>query len=91
MEGAVMIGMSTIYPHMTEKEEQEHFRKLLAEAERQRNAQYALLKSEDHHTHCRDCGRFVDKSRWLLKISAWAQRSQRPLCAPCSAEYDFEY
>jgi len=50
-----------------------------------------LLKPEDHHTHCRDCGRFVDKSRWLLKTSAWAQRGQRPLCAPCFAEYDFDY
>lgn len=86
-----MIGMSRIYPHMTEKEEQDHFRELLAEEERQRIAQFATLKAENHHTHCRDCGRFVDKSRWLLKTSAWAQRGQRPLCTPCFAEYDFDY
>nr|NOY04739.1 hypothetical protein [Gammaproteobacteria bacterium] len=79
--------MSKIYPHMTEKEEQEHFRQLLAEDERQRIAQFAQLKAEENHTHCRDCGRFVDKSRWLLR----AQRGQRPLCAPCFAEYDFDY
>lgn len=86
-----MSEISKIFPNMTEKEEQEYFRKLLEEDERQRHTQYALLKPEDHHTHCRDCGRFVDKSRWLLKTSAWAQRGQRPLCAPCFAEYDFDY
>ncbi|WP_338459556.1 hypothetical protein [Pseudomonas sp. TE3-3-F2023] len=86
-----MSEMSKIYPHMTEKEEREHFRKLLEEEERQRIAQFSMLKAEDHHTHCRDCGRFVDKSRWLLKASAWAQRGQRPLCTPCFAEYDFDY
>ncbi|MBF8706084.1 hypothetical protein IR016_04685 [Pseudomonas putida] len=86
-----MTEMSNIYQHMTEKEELEHFRKLLEEEERQRIARYASLKAADHHTHCRDCGHFVDKSRWLLKTSVWAQRGKRPLCAPCFAEYDFDY
>ena len=86
-----MSEMSKIYPHMTEKEELEHFRKLLEEEERQRIARYASLKAADHHTHCRDCGHFVDKSRWLLKTSVWAQRGKRPLCVPCFAEYDFDY
>lgn len=86
-----MTEMSKIYPRMTEKEELEHFRKLLEEEERQRIARYASLKAADHHTHCRDCGHFVDKSRWLLKTSVWAQRGKRPLCAPCFAEYDFDY
>ncbi|MFG0504577.1 hypothetical protein ACF8GD_18355 [Pseudomonas putida] len=86
-----MTEMSKIYPRMTEKEELEHFQKLLEEEERQRIARYASLKAADHHTHCRDCGHFVDKSRWLLKTSVWAQRGKRPLCAPCFAEYDFDY
>ncbi|MCO7055072.1 hypothetical protein [Pseudomonas juntendi] len=86
-----MNEMSKIYSHMTVKEEQEYSRKLIEEDERQRIAHYTSLKAADHHTHCRDCGRFVDKSRWLLKASAWAQRGQRPLCAPCFAEYDFDY
>lgn len=44
----------------------------------------------DHHTRCLDCGRFVDKSRWVRKDSVYAQRGGRPLCRPCGSKYDNE-
>ncbi|WP_409289824.1 hypothetical protein [Pseudomonas sp. KCJK8927] len=85
-----MTEMSKTWPHMTLDEEQS-LRRTFEEEERQRIAKFAALKAEDHHTHCRDCGRFLDKSRWLSKASAWALRGQRPLCAPCFGEYDFDH
>jgi len=51
-------------------------------------AQLSGLKAEDHHTHCRDCGHFVSKERWVPKDSPRAARGQRPLCAPCFDEYE---
>ena len=48
--------------------------------------------SWDHHTKCRDCGVFVDKSRWVNKESHGAiNRGERPLCNSCWSEYDYDY
>ena len=46
-------------------------------------AELADRKSSDHHTSCRDCGRFVPKERWVPKQSPHAVRGQRPLWATC--------
>lgn len=51
-------------------------------------AELSDRKASDHHTSCRDCGRFVPKERWVPKQSTHAIRGQRPLCAPCFDEYE---
>lgn len=62
------------------------------EAMRREEIRISQLKAADHHTRCRDCGVFVDKSRWVKKDSIDAvKRQHRPLCGPCWSEYDYEY
>lgn len=58
---------------------------------RQEDIRISSLKASDHFTRCRDCGKFADKSRWVLRDSALALRGHRPLCAACFDEYDFDY
>ncbi|MNR26545.1 hypothetical protein D3C85_1437660 [compost metagenome] len=49
-------------------------------------------KASDYHTNCRDCGRFVEKWRWVSRTSHHAvERGHRPICRPCWDEYDDYY
>ncbi|MFG5861772.1 hypothetical protein [Metapseudomonas sp. CR1201] len=49
----------------------------------------AERKAVDYHANCRDCGRFVEKWRWVARSSIDAiERGRRPLCRPCWDEYD---
>lgn len=62
------------------------------EAMRREAVRVSKLKAVDHHTKCRDCGVFVDKSRWVNKESYGAiSRGERPLCNSCWSEYDYDY
>ena len=61
------------------------------EAMRQVAISISQRKAADHFTACRDCRRFADKSRWVPRDSAHAQRGARPLCAACFDEYDYDY
>jgi hypothetical protein len=54
--------------------------------------QIGRRKPVDHFTRCRDCGRFTDKSRWVLRESSLAkERGHRPICNACFDEYDWRY
>lgn len=69
-------------------EQQEAYQRDVEREERR----LAALKAVDHHTKCRDCGVFVDKSRWVNKESYGAiNRGERPLCNSCWSEYDYDY
>ncbi|MVW75351.1 hypothetical protein [Pseudomonas xionganensis] len=59
------------------------------EAMRREAERISKRRAADHHTNCRDCGKFTGKARWVLKDSALAkERNHRPLCESCFDEYD---
>ena len=58
------------------------------EAMRQEAIRISKRKASEHHTNCRDCGKFTPKDRWVPRDSAHAQRGARPLCEACADEYD---
>ena len=61
------------------------------EAMRREAEKISKRKASEHHTNCRDCGKFTDKSRWVPRDSTHAQHGTRPLCAACFDEYDYDY
>lgn len=87
-----MTEMSTIFPEKTLDEEkawwaeQQEAHKL--ELEREQKA-IAERKPADHYIHCRDCGAFVQKWRWVHKDHPQAIRNGwRPMCGSCFDNYD---
>lgn len=61
------------------------------EAMRQEAIRISKRKAADHFTACRDCGKFTDKSRWVPRDSTHAEGGDRPLCAECCDEDDYDY
>ena len=76
-------------------EDQAEYMRIMAEYDecmRQEAIRIGQRKAADHHTKCRDCGAFTDKSRWVKKGSPEdIKRQARPLCVTCADEYDYDY
>ena len=75
-------------------EDEAHYMQVMVdydEVMRQEAIRISKRKASEHHTNCRDCGKFTDKSRWVPRDSTHAQRGARPLCAACFHEFDYDY
>ena len=42
-------------------------------------------QTEEFHTHCHDCGKFLTKKLWVSKQHPWKNHA---LCAECLSDYD---
>jgi heterodisulfide reductase subunit B len=87
-----MKEMSEIFPEMTIAQEKQWFAEQQEEhrldLEREK-IEIAKRKPIDHHIHCRDCGSFVQKWRWVRKDHPQAiSQGWRPMCGSCFENYD---